>query len=408
MSKVSFEQKMYRVYIRSKSRKNLSFYGDLISVYGILAGLFEGEGVAINTLEQIVESGKKEARFELITPLPLTGEKQFSAKYISFREEEFDDTMAEICIYPNKNSYLDILLHCIPDVKYIACLVRGITQSKPLGKFVFQRLKLKQNGRKSMKNTIPHLLVNTDNFPLVSKIKLHQKLFKEWYAEVWNAGSVKAVEVRAFTALSFKFEHSFLVQYVKGRPHARLFRERKVITVSLVQQTPTAKKDVKYKELIVHGGTGKCPESQVHKNVPFTASVPVFNKKDEVAPVEVKSNYCSQCKAWFITDSEYSSLIKKGLVCCRNAAYGDYSLHKENYLNPESEIFQYGYNVNQREGLTISERRRILFMVIKVGIWTKQRVIRFLKWRMRFYNKENDMSLALSKYEMDCDYVKTL
>ena len=392
---------VYKVYMTGGVRRSLSFYGDLISVYGILAGCFCGDGVACNVLKQIIESNKKEGRFEFLKSFPVVGRKNFSAKYLSFYKEDYGSETVEICITSNKEDIAEILLHCTADGRCISMLLYGITKSKRLCNYLVHKLHLKKE--------LP-LQINKDNFPL-DMIRLQPEVFAKW-----NRGSIKSIEIRKNSKPSSDIGNTSLIEYATKHPHTVLLKERKVITATLCPQSQVTKeevsdkKEVKTKDLLVHGGKGVCPESQVHDNKTFTVSVPVFNKEDKAEAVDIKSNYCPKCNAWFVTDLEFRTLTRKGLICCRNATYDDFSRNRAKYLdnlNPESEIFQYGYNVNQKENLLISERRRILSMIIKMGIWTKNQVINFLDWRIRISNNGKDMSTAVSRWQMDRDFVKS-
>ncbi|MBR7081016.1 MAG: hypothetical protein IKI40_10945, partial [Treponema sp.] len=321
---------VYKVYMTGGTRQNMSFYGDLISVYGMLAGSFDGDGIACNVLRQIIESGKEEGRFEFIRPFPMTREKNFLVKYLSFYKEGYGGEFVEVCITSNKVNVPELLLHCTSDRRCIVRLLYGLTKSKHLCAFFMHKSKLKKHSRHNG-NDLP-LLIDNGNYPL-DTISLQPEIFPQW-----NKRSIKSIKVRKNSGPSSSIKATSLVEYVIKHPHAVFLKERKIIGATLCPQLRVTKeevpdkKEVENKDLLVHGGKGVCPENQVHNNKTYTVSVPVFNKEDEAEAVDIKSSYCPKCNAWFVTDLEFRTLTRKGLVCCRNAAYDDFSKNKAKYL----------------------------------------------------------------------------
>lgn len=97
--------------------------------------------------------------------------------------------------------------------------------------------------------------------------------------------------------------------------------------------------------------------------------------------IKISAGYCSQCKIYFILDSTYQNLKKKGMILCRISDEKNYM--KGGYANgiklaQESLLMQYGYNVSQTEGLTATARQKILAVIIDNKIMSKSEIISYI------------------------------
>ena len=63
---LSESEKMYKITITSEKREHLSFCADILSVYGILTGIFGSDGIACNLLNKIIQSKNGNSYMEFI------------------------------------------------------------------------------------------------------------------------------------------------------------------------------------------------------------------------------------------------------------------------------------------------------------------------------------------------------
>lgn len=78
------------------------------------------------------------------------------------------------------------------------------------------------------------------------------------------------------------------------------------------------------------------------------------------------------------------------------------------YWKDRSVFSDYGYTVNEKIGLTASQRQQRLKWIIDHGIRSKQETARFLRRRIRFNGMKPENWLARSKWEEDLLFVQSL
>lgn len=107
-------------------------------------------------------------------------------------------------------------------------------------------------------------------------------------------------------------------------------------------------------------------------------------------------------------DSTYQNLKKKGMVLCRVTDEKNYM--KSGYINgmklaQESLLMQYGYNVSQTEGLTTTDRQKILAVIIDNKIMSKSEIISYIDFFISQRSSNSRMEVAISKWEADREFV---
>lgn len=133
-----------------------------------------------------------------------------------------------------------------------------------------------------------------------------------------------------------------------------------------------------------------------------------IDERDKRRQVNISAGYCRQCGTYFIMESTYLNLKKKGLILCR---VSDEKTYKSSMsvngmqLAQQSVLMQYGYNVSQTEGLTQKERRKILAVIIDNNIMSKSEIISYLDFFISQRAGRSNMEIAISKWENDRDFV---
>ena len=77
-------------------------------------------------------------------------------------------------------------------------------------------------------------------------------------------------------------------------------------------------------------------------------------------------------------------------------------------LAQESILMQYGYNVSQTVGLSARQRQKILAVMIDNKVLSKSEIISYLDFFIRQHGSRNNMGIAISKWEDDREFVRTL
>lgn len=161
------------------------------------------------------------------------------------------------------------------------------------------------------------------------------------------------------------------------------------------------------KDLVVRRNIFKCMHNK-HSIEDVDAVVKIMNKNIEIEEVVVLAGYCKQCKAFFILESTYQQLLRKGIVAFRTVDEKSYL--SQSYLNgkllaQESILMQFGYTVSQTEGLSEERRHKILSVLVDNRILTKSEIISYLDFFIS-QRKSDKFALAVAKWTIDRNYIR--
>ncbi len=162
------------------------------------------------------------------------------------------------------------------------------------------------------------------------------------------------------------------------------------------------------KDFVIRRSVFRCTHEQ-HKIEDLDAGVEIIDKAGNVRLITVSAGYCPNCKVFFIMESSYENLKKRGIPICRVSDEKTYL--KSNFtgsmtLAQESILMQYGYNVSQTEGLTGKRRHKILAVLIDKDIMSKSEIIGYLDFFIRQRQSSSKFKIAISKWENDREFVE--
>ena len=161
------------------------------------------------------------------------------------------------------------------------------------------------------------------------------------------------------------------------------------------------------KDFLIRTNIFKCMHDK-HKidNVVAMINVDENGKKKSI---KVAAGYCSKCKIYFIMESTYQELKRKGIILCRitdEKTYYKGGFMNGSHLAQQSILMQYGYNVSQVEGLSTVRRQKILAVMIDNNILSKSEIISYLDFFINQRAGRSNMELAISKWEADREFVE--
>ena len=162
------------------------------------------------------------------------------------------------------------------------------------------------------------------------------------------------------------------------------------------------------RDFVVRRSVFKCTHDK-HKIENLDAMVEIIDSASEIRAVKVNAGYCPDCKIFFIMESTYEKLKRKGIPICRVSDEKSYlKTFSANgmRLAQESILMQYGYNVNQVEGLTRSRRHKILAVLIDLRILSKSEIIGYLDFFISQRQSNSKYGIAISKWEDDREFVE--
>ena len=173
---------------------------------------------------------------------------------------------------------------------------------------------------------------------------------------------------------------------------------------TLLQQLP----QIDVKDFLVRRSVFKCMHSK-HQVTDITAAVRVVGDDGKAQLVKITAGYCEQCRVYFILESTYTRLRSMGVVLCRIC--DEKSFLKNSWINgmrlaQESILMQFGYTVSQEESLSASRRQKILAVMIDNKVLSKSEIISYLDFFINQRQYQSKFELAVSKWEMDRDFVQ--
>lgn len=162
------------------------------------------------------------------------------------------------------------------------------------------------------------------------------------------------------------------------------------------------------RDFVVRSNVFKCTHSH-HRISNIDAAVTVIENSGKETKIKIPAGYCKQCNVYFIMESTYQELKRKGIILCRvsdEKTYLKSGLFNGMQLAQESILMQYGYNVSQTEGLFQRTRQQILAVLIDNRILSKSEIIGYLDFFISQRVGRSNMELAISKWEADREFVE--
>lgn len=163
-----------------------------------------------------------------------------------------------------------------------------------------------------------------------------------------------------------------------------------------------------FKDFVVRSNVFKCTHDK-HKIDNVVAEI--YIDEDGKKHLEkISAGYCPQCNIYFIMESTYENLKRRGIILCRISDRKNYMkmIYSTNGLKlaKESILMQYGYNVSQIKGLSKLRRQKILAVIIDNDVLSKSEIISYLDFFIRQRSHMSNMETAISKWEEDEEFVE--
>ena len=162
------------------------------------------------------------------------------------------------------------------------------------------------------------------------------------------------------------------------------------------------------KDFVIKKNTFKCLHKN-HKIQDIDGRISVITQKGDIQQFKISAGYCPQCNLFFILESTYEYLKKKGTPVCRISSEKAYLKGEGNYsgmkLAQESILMQHGYTVSQTEGLSTARRQKILAVLIDNKILTKSDIISYLDFFISQKKSNHMYEKAITKWQNDREFV---
>lgn len=174
----------------------------------------------------------------------------------------------------------------------------------------------------------------------------------------------------------------------------------------------------KYEKLIVNGpdiivrtNMWHCIKKHTLIDVAACFKLLVHKDNGEINVTEVveHATYCPQCKEFFLQESTYDSLKKRGYLLHRIIGWKHYESGFEYdcyNMAEESMLHHMGYNVGKQDDLSEEVRWAILENVCNYGVMTRSEVVTFLNHLINTNGGKYNMDEAVGKWIMDRNHIQ--
>lgn len=145
-----------------------------------------------------------------------------------------------------------------------------------------------------------------------------------------------------------------------------------------------------------------------HNVIDVAAQIDVCLRNGDIVSCLVPAAYCETCNEYFILESTYTNLKKKGVLLCQVMTLNEHHSMKSDMndfsnWSEKSPLKIFGYSVNQADGLSDTQRQAILESIIDYNVMTKDRVLSYLDFFIRINGHTS--SMAVGKWMEDREYI---
>lgn len=165
---------------------------------------------------------------------------------------------------------------------------------------------------------------------------------------------------------------------------------------------------IRVKDFVVRRSIFKCRYND-HKLENIDGIISIIDSKGNVSEVKITAGYCPECNVFFIMESTYQTLKRRGTPICRvsdeKAYLTDNAYANGMKLAQESILKQYGYSVSQDEGLTSLARQKILSFLVNNKILTRNEIISYLDFFISQRKNQLRYEKAIERWSEDRDFI---
>ena len=180
--------------------------------------------------------------------------------------------------------------------------------------------------------------------------------------------------------------------------------ERKKYEKMSIEELP----QIDVRDFVVRRSVFKCMHND-HDIKDILAALKIIDESGNEIKIRVNAGVCPNCKVFFILESTYELIKKRGIPLCRISDEKTYLKNKTingMRLASESILMQYGYNVNKEENLTPMMRHKILATLIDKHIMRKSEIISYLDFFISQRESQSKYHEAIAKWEIDRKFVE--
>lgn len=356
--------------------------------------------------------------------------------------------------YNNEKTLVDIF---VDDEKYAKWLLdaKGFDYAPGLKNFLYQSLNIKDKElrkkvimeeyddymiSKNKSKTKPPLDSHKQHTPYINTELLEQETKNkecEWeivfskegkkrYCTKRHGVNIILEMINKINKETGKKEKQYTLQYENGKViagHSKLKRLSEYVELCAKQKksyfeqkekdllSKYCKMEVKGPDIVVRSNMWNCINNHKLIDVAASFNLLIHKKNGELGVIESLEHaaYCSQCETFFIHESTYDSLKKRGYLMHRIISHKLYENDGEfdiSNMAEESMLHYMGYNVSKHDDLSDEVRWGILENACNLGTMSKMEIVTFLSHLINTNGGKNNMDDAVGKWKMDRDHIQ--
>lgn len=198
------------------------------------------------------------------------------------------------------------------------------------------------------------------------------------------------------------------IKPIKKKQNGLVFEEDLVDLYHPINLTSVQKKNIEIQDIVIRRSVFKCMNAK-HHLIDVNGRVEVIDNAGNISIESLPAGYCEECGHFFILQSAYENIKKKGTILCKikdeKTYYKNVASNNGMMLAEESILMQYGYNVNQSEGMTDARRQKLLATLVDRKIMTRNEIVSYIDFFINQKKLNPIYTNAVSKWSRDRSFI---
>ena len=131
-------------------------------------------------------------------------------------------------------------------------------------------------------------------------------------------------------------------------------------------------------------------------------------RKIDGSMLKINVEYCVVCGKYFIEEQQYNRYMELYGILLGNFVYfNGFNFRYAPLNNAHSLLNLCGYNVSQKDNLSVQTRQKILRYVMEMNLMSKEDIISHLCYYINLNRNQLSKKIAVKKWKDDLDFVNT-
>ena len=176
----------------------------------------------------------------------------------------------------------------------------------------------------------------------------------------------------------------------------------------ILDYTYHEQRTVTFNDVIVLSNVRSCTIKE-HGLADVIARLPIFLNEGDIGFTDISISYCPKCNKYIMLKKDFKQI--EGVIACKvidqtTSQNNNYNYDEIEIEQKKSILYQYGYNVKTKAGLSDKQRHMILAAVVESQILTRGQICSHLDTLIERGSKIEKWKLATQKWKQDRQFVK--